>query len=85
MAFRPQAAWYVSFEITKLRSGKRDLARATKTFRSELEAKEFAKHKLTECQNVRAGTLNPQIPKRVISSAQIIQWLEEPSNAEAAP
>jgi hypothetical protein len=85
MVFRPQATWYVSFEVTKLRFGKRDWARATETFRSELEAKEFAKHKLAECQNVRAGTLNPHIPKRVISSAQIIQWLEEPSNAETAP
>src|SRR5258708_1393377 len=85
MAVRPRATWYVSFELTKLRSGKRDLARATETFRNELEAKEFAKQKLTESQNVRAGTLNPYMPKRVISSAQIIQWLEEPSDAETAP
>jgi hypothetical protein len=85
LAIRSQATWYVSFELTKLKSGKRDWARATETFRSELEAKEFAKQKLTESQNVRAGTLNPHLPKRVISSAQIIQWLEEPSDAETAP
>ena len=49
------------------------------------EAKEFAKQKLTETQNVSAGTLNPHLPKRVISSAQMIQWLEEPSSTDAAP
>jgi hypothetical protein len=85
MAIRPQATWYVSFDLKKLQTGKRDLARATEPFCSELEAKEFAKQKLTESRNVRAGTLNPHMPKRVISSAQIIQWLEEPSDAEAAP
>src|ERR1700682_4718020 len=35
-----------------------------------------SKQKLTETQNVSAGTLNPHQPKRVISSAQMIQWLE---------
>jgi hypothetical protein len=68
-----------------LRPGKRPFSRATETFRSELEAKEFAKQKLAESQNVSAGTLNPHLPKRVISSAQIIQWLGERSDTDAAP
>jgi hypothetical protein len=38
---------------------KRLFARATETFRSELEAKEFARQKLADLQNITAGTLNP--------------------------
>jgi hypothetical protein len=85
MAVRRQDIWFVSFEPKKLRPGKRPFSRATETFRSEFQAKEFAKQKLAEGQDVRAGTLNPHLPKRVISSAQIIQWLEERSDTDAAP
>ena len=85
MAVRPHGTWYVSFEPIKLPTGKRAFSRATETFRSELEAKDFARQKLTETQSVSAGTLNPHLPKRVISTAQIIEWLEEPSDTDAAP
>jgi len=85
MALRPHDTWYVSFNPLKLLTGKRAFSRATETFRSELEAKGFARQKLAETQNVSAGTLNPYQPKRVISSAQIELWLEEPSNAHAMP
>jgi hypothetical protein len=85
MAVRRQDTWFVSFEPKKLRPGKRPFSRATETFRSELEAKDFAKQKLAESQNVSACTLNPHLPKRVISSAQIIQWLRERSDTNAAP
>jgi hypothetical protein len=85
MAVRPQDTWYVSFEQKRMRPAKRAFSRSTKTFRSELKAKEFAKQKLTETQKISAGTLNPHLPKRVISSAQMIQWLEEPSGTDAAP
>jgi hypothetical protein len=85
MAVRPHDTWYVSFEPIKLPTGKRAFSRATETFRSELEAKDFARQKLAETQNVSAGTLNPYLPKRVISAAQIELWLEEPSNTHAMP
>jgi hypothetical protein len=78
MAVRPPDTWYVSFEYKRLRPGKRPFRRATEIFRSELEAKEFAKKKLAETPSVSAGTLNPHQPKRVISPAQLIEWLEEP-------
>jgi hypothetical protein len=68
-----------------LRPGKRAFSRATETFRSELEAKDFARQKLTETQNVSAGTLNPYLPRRVISAAQIEMWLEEPGKTDATP
>jgi hypothetical protein len=50
MAVRPRDTWYVSFEPIKLPTGKRAFSRATKTFRSELEAKDFARQKLAETQ-----------------------------------
>jgi hypothetical protein len=68
-----------------MRPAKRSFSRTTETFRSELDAKKFAKQKLTETENVSAGTLNPHLPKRVISSAQMIQWLEEPTGTAPAP
>jgi hypothetical protein len=86
MAVRPRKdTWFVSFEQKRMRPGKRSFSRTTETFRSELDAKKFAKQKLTETENVSAGTLNPHLPKRVISSAQMIQWLEEPTGTAPAP
>ena len=81
MANKSQGTWYVSFELPR---GKRKLTRATKTFRSELEAKKFARAKLAETLNVSAGTLNPHLPKRTIAAAQILEWLEEPDEADLA-
>jgi hypothetical protein len=85
MAVRPHDTWYVSFEPIKLPTGKRAFSRATETFRSELEAKEFARQKLAETKNVSAGTLNPHLPKRVISSAQMMEWLGELGDTHVAP
>ncbi len=54
----------------ELPRGKRKRVRATKTFPDEREAK--------------AGTLNPHLPKRTIAAAQILEWLEEPDEADLA-
>jgi hypothetical protein len=62
MAKKSQGSWYVSFELPR---EKRRRARATETFRSELEAKKFARAKLAKTLNVTAGTLNPHLPKHV--------------------
>jgi len=75
MANKSQGTWYVSFELP--RDKRRRRARATETFRSELEAKEFARAKLAETPNVTAGTLNPHLPKRTIAATQMLEWLEE--------
>jgi hypothetical protein len=74
MANKSQRTSYVSFELPW---GKRKRVRATETFRSELEAKKFARAKLVDTLNVSAGTLNPHLPKRTIAAAQILEWLEE--------
>jgi hypothetical protein len=78
MAAKRQDTWYVSFEQKRAPPAKRLFARATMTFRSEFEAKVFAKQKVAEADSISAGTINPHAPKRVISPAQIAEWLDEP-------
>ena len=72
--------WYVSFECNEPLLGKRPQARATETFRDEAAAKKYARAKLAEGSSVNAGTLNPHLPKRTITSRQILDWLKEPEN-----
>jgi hypothetical protein len=60
----------------KITVGKRSQARAT--FRNEQDARAFARARLAEGSNVNAGTLNPHLPKRTITSLEILDWLNEP-------
>jgi hypothetical protein len=76
----PKSKWYVSFESRGLPGQKRSQTRATETFRNERDAKAFAGAKLVDGLNVNAGTLNPHMPKRTITSIQIRDWLNEPSD-----
>ena len=77
-----KSQWYVSFEVRQRE--KREHARATETFPNERAAKKFASAKLAETQHVTAGTLNPHLPKRTISSAQMLEWLKEPDEDDLA-
>jgi hypothetical protein len=84
MATRSKHTWYVSFEAPPARAGeKRPYSRTTRTFRNEGEAKNFAREKLQISRDVSAGTLNPFLPKRVITSAQVCEWLEAPLSGES--
>ena len=74
MANKSHGTWYVSFDLPR---GRRTLIRATETFRSEREAKQFARAKLVDTPNVTAGTLNPHLPKRTIAAKQMLEWLEQ--------
>ena len=77
MVIRSNHTWYVSFETPPARAGEKRLySRTTRTFRNEGEAKDFAREKLQISRDVSAGTLNPFLPKRVITSAQVYEWLE---------
>lgn len=77
MAIRSKHTWYVSFETPPAQAGeKRPYSRTTRTFQNECEAKTFAREKLKISRDVSAGTLNPFSPKRVITSAQVYEWLE---------
>ena len=64
--------WYVSFERMRTK------IRTAEPFQNEHDAKAFAKTKLAAGLNVSAGTLNPHLPKRTISSKQVLDWLDEP-------
>ena len=48
--------WFVSVEVPKLPRGTR-LARQTKTFPTEAEAKQYAKEMLVKGKKIVAGTL----------------------------
>ena len=76
----PKNTWYVSFEPEERPPGQRVFVRKTETFRSEQNAKAFAKAKLTDGLNIVAGTLNPHQPKRTIALAQMLDWLNEPDD-----
>jgi hypothetical protein len=49
----------------------------TKTFANESDAKKFARSQNGPTDKIYAGTINPFQPKRTITSAQIINWLDE--------
>jgi hypothetical protein len=77
---RSKGTWYVSFEPKQQRArGKRTHTRMAETFQTEQEAKVFARAKLADGLNVNAGTLIPHQPKRMISSIQLRDWLDEPA------
>ena len=77
--------WYVTFEVRKRGLlPKRRSPRVTKTFETETEAKDFARTKFDEGLVVFAGTLNPFLPKRLITSSSIPQWLEDSQEQQAA-
>jgi hypothetical protein len=75
---RSKGTWYVSFEPKERLPGQRAFIRKTETFRNEQDAKAFAKAKLTDGSNINVGTLNPHLPKRTITSRQLLDWLNEP-------
>jgi hypothetical protein len=75
---KSKGTWYVSFESKERPSGKYHPPRKADTFRTEREAKAFAKARLADSLNINAGTINPHLPKRTISSAQLLDWLDEP-------
>jgi hypothetical protein len=72
--------WYVSYElpIGSAKPTRRPYSRMTVAFQTEIDAKNFAKARLVDARDVNAGTLNPHTPKRLISSTQVLEWLEEP-------
>jgi hypothetical protein len=77
MSSIPRPTWYVSYVASGDTSGERAY-RATKTFASEREAKSFAKARFDSGdKTLVAGTLNPVMPKRVVPSSAIPDWLEQ--------
>jgi hypothetical protein len=70
--------WYVAYGPDKtVKSDDRATGaiRSTKTFKSESEAKDFAKEVLARGWTANAGTLNPHQPKQMIGASQIERWI----------
>ena len=51
--------------------------RATRRFKSEADAKQFAHKMISDGCTAYAGTINPYQPKKVISSKRIQYWIAE--------
>lgn len=73
------ANWYVTFELRPrgLLNRRARSPRETRTFATEAEAKAFARTKLDEGLVVFAGTINPHLPKQLILSQHMADWLVE--------
>ena len=73
--------WFVSVDTPKQKgpvSSRTPIARQTKTFPTESEAKQFARAMLAEGMKVTAGTLIPHQPtRRIITASDVNQWIEE--------
>jgi endonuclease YncB( thermonuclease family) len=70
--------WYVSYRanITPKRDdGGRRFARATRKFKTEAEARQFAQEMIRDGWSAIAGTLNPHTPKKTVASTQILDWI----------
>jgi hypothetical protein len=61
-------------------------SRATRTFGSEAQAKNFAREKLDEGLIVSAGTMVPHSPRQTIASTSVSAWLGpiEPKSTESS-
>jgi hypothetical protein len=57
-------------------NGTRHYARATRRFKSEADAKQFAYEVVIQNGwSAIAGTINPYKPKRVICSRRLLYWI----------
>jgi hypothetical protein len=69
--------WYVAFGPSKDdEDAVKGVARATRTFKSEVDAKLFAIQILAKGWSASAGTLNPYQPKRVVGAAEVERWAD---------
>lgn len=71
--------WYVAFGPDKsVKSDDRGngTVRSTKTFKSEIDAKLFARQILAKGWTATAGTLNPHQPKQIIAASNIEKWAD---------
>jgi hypothetical protein len=78
---RSKDTWYVSFQSLEHVGERSRILRTTETFPNERDAKAFAEVRLADGSSINAGTLNPHLPKRTITSTQLLDWLNEPEGA----
>ena len=68
--------WYVTFGPHKSDETVASMARSTRTFKSEIDAKLFAMQILSKGWVASAGTLNPHQPKQVVPPSRIETWAD---------
>ena len=68
--------WYVTFGPDETGETAESMARSTRTFKSEVDAKLFAMQILSKGLTASAGTLNPHQPKQIVGPAQIEAWAD---------
>ena len=73
--------WYVSLEGPnnwRATTSRAPSPRKTKSFQTEIEAKQFAKAMLSKGLKVTAGTLNPHLPtRRLVLASDVEHWIVE--------
>jgi len=72
--------WYVSYRsniMPKRDHEERRSVRATRKFKAEAEAKQFAQEIIEQGWSAIAGTLNPHTPKKTIASTRILDWIAD--------
>lgn len=69
--------WYVSYRsnIAPKRENEERGVRATRRFKAESDAKQFAHETIKKGWSAIAGTLNPYAPKKTIPSTKIVDWI----------
>jgi hypothetical protein len=70
--------WYVSYRSNiapKRENGERGVVRATRKFKAEADARQFAQEIIAKGWSAIAGTLNPHTPKKTIASTRILDWI----------
>jgi hypothetical protein len=71
--------WYVAYgrdKTVKTDDSVAGAVRSTRTFKSEVDAKLFAKQIVAKGWSASAGTLNPHQPKQVVGASQIESWAD---------
>ena len=69
--------WYVAYgrdKTVKTDDAATGGLRATRSFKSEVDAKLFAMQIVAKGWSANAGTLNPYQPKQVVGASQIESW-----------
>jgi hypothetical protein len=76
--FKDLDIWYVPFFThgdPTLRGANRKYARATRSFKTEADAKSFAREIVENGWTASAGTLNPHLPKKIVSPDRVLDWI----------
>jgi len=68
-----KATWFVSFDASE---NAKQPTRKTRTFSNESDARQFARKMVAVGGVPMAGTINPHLPKRVIPSSMVVDWIE---------